>query len=60
LARARLLTVDGFGHTAASNGSTCAINYEIGDLLTGALPPAGTVCTEDGPCLSRSVTAIQA
>lgn len=47
LARARLLTVAGYGHTEASNPSTCALNYEISYMLGGALPPAGTVCQEN-------------
>ncbi len=47
LARARLLTVRGYGHTEASNPSSCALGYEIRYLQTGALPPAGTVCPED-------------
>ncbi len=38
LAHARLLTVDGYGHTEAANPSTCATNDEIRYLLTGALP----------------------
>ncbi len=46
LARARLLTVNGFGHTEFFNPSTCASNYEIRYLLTGQLPPAGTVCQQ--------------
>ena len=29
LARARLLTIDGFGHTELPNPSTCAIGYEV-------------------------------
>jgi len=47
LARARLLTVRGYGHTEISNPSTCATNYELSYLQTGALPKAGTVCKED-------------
>jgi pimeloyl-ACP methyl ester carboxylesterase len=47
LARARLLTIDGYGHTAASNRSTCAIDYEVGYMLTGVLPRPGTVCRQD-------------
>ena len=47
LARARLLTVDGYGHTELSNPSTCASDYETRYLLTGALPPPRTVCKED-------------
>jgi pimeloyl-ACP methyl ester carboxylesterase len=46
LARARLLTVDGFGHTEFFNPSTCASNYEFRYLTTGQLPPQGTVCPQ--------------
>ena len=48
LARARLLTVRGYGHTETGNPSTCATNYEVSYLQTGALPLAGTVCQQDG------------
>jgi len=48
LGRARLLTVAGFGHTEFFNPSTCATDYEINYLETGALPPTGTVCQQDG------------
>jgi pimeloyl-ACP methyl ester carboxylesterase len=48
LARARLLTVHGYGHTELLNPSTCAARYESRYLLTGALPPAGTVCQQNG------------
>ena len=47
LARARLLTIDGFGHTELANPSTCAVSYEVRYLTTGALPPAGTICQQD-------------
>jgi pimeloyl-ACP methyl ester carboxylesterase len=46
LARARLLTVDGFGHTEFFNPSECASNYEFSYLTTGKLPPRGTVCPQ--------------
>jgi pimeloyl-ACP methyl ester carboxylesterase len=46
LARARLLTVDGFGHTEFFNPSECASNYEFRYLTTGALPPQGTICRQ--------------
>ena len=46
LARARLLTVDGFGHTEFFNPSECASNYEFRYLITGKLPPQGTVCPQ--------------
>ncbi|MCO6004456.1 alpha/beta hydrolase [Actinoallomurus purpureus] len=47
LARARLLTVEGYGHTVFSNPSACAMEHETRYLLTGALPPTGTVCKQD-------------
>ena len=47
LARARLLTIDGCGHTETGNPSTCATGYEIRYLLTGALPPPRKVCQEN-------------
>ena len=47
LARARLLTVRGYGHTEQLNPSTCAMNYELRYLQTGALPKAGTVCKQN-------------
>jgi pimeloyl-ACP methyl ester carboxylesterase len=46
LARARLLTVNEFGHTEFFNPSTCASNYEFRYLTTGQLPPQGTVCPQ--------------
>jgi hypothetical protein len=53
LARARLLTVDGYGHTEGSNPSTCATDYELRYLLTGALPRPRTVCKENAAPFSR-------
>jgi TAP-like protein len=47
LARARLLTIRGYGHTELNNPSTCAMNYELSYLQTGALPKPGTICRED-------------
>ena len=47
LASARLLTVDGFGHTELLNPSRCAAGHEVAYFLTGALPPPGTVCHPD-------------
>lgn len=44
LARARLLTVSGYGHTELLNPSTCAANYESAYFVSGTLPPARTVC----------------
>lgn len=47
LGNARLLTISQFGHTEALNPSTCAASYEVSYMLTGALPPVGTVCQAD-------------
>ncbi|MFE4517405.1 alpha/beta fold hydrolase [Kitasatospora sp. NPDC056783] len=47
LARARLLTVDGHGHTVLGNPSACAAGYEERYLVDGELPPRGTVCAPD-------------
>jgi pimeloyl-ACP methyl ester carboxylesterase len=47
LAKARLLTIRGYGHTEYMNPSTCATNYEVSYLLTGKLPPAGTSCPQN-------------
>jgi pimeloyl-ACP methyl ester carboxylesterase len=49
LARARLLTVDGYGHTVLLNPSACASQYESDYLIDGTLPPEGTVCPQDQP-----------
>ncbi len=46
LARARLLTVNGWGHTSLFK-SSCADRYASSYLLTGALPRVGTVCPVD-------------
>jgi hypothetical protein len=47
LARARLLTINGFGHTELANPSTSAVNDEVRYFTTGVLPPAGTTCQQD-------------
>jgi len=50
LARTRLLTIDGYGHTLTNNDTinTCAIDDLVQYTLTGALPAPGTVCQENG------------
>jgi pimeloyl-ACP methyl ester carboxylesterase len=48
LARARLLTIDGYGHEEFANPSNCATNYLVRYLLTGALPAKRTVCPQNG------------
>jgi hypothetical protein len=47
-ARARLLTMEGYGHTALLNPSSCVNRYESRYFIDGALPPAGARCAQDG------------
>jgi pimeloyl-ACP methyl ester carboxylesterase len=47
LAKARLLTIRGYGHTEFNNPSSCATRYEVRYLRTGKLPPAGTICPQN-------------
>ena len=47
LARARLLTVDGWGHSVLLNPSRCAADIESAYFIDGALPAEGTVCSQD-------------
>lgn len=47
LARARLLTVNGFGHGVIQNRSTCAETHEAAYLVDGTLPARGTKCKQD-------------
>ena len=47
LARARLLTVDGYGHTVMENPSTCANRHVERYLIDKVLPPKGTRCAQD-------------
>jgi pimeloyl-ACP methyl ester carboxylesterase len=46
LARGRLLSVDGYGHSVLLNPSPCAKNYESNYFVDGALPQPGTVCQQ--------------
>jgi pimeloyl-ACP methyl ester carboxylesterase len=47
LARARLLTVDGYGHTTTNNPSTCPIDAAVNYTVNGALPAPGTTCQQN-------------
>jgi pimeloyl-ACP methyl ester carboxylesterase len=47
LANARILTVDGYGHTSVHAASGCALRAENQYLLTGNPPPADTHCPVD-------------
>jgi pimeloyl-ACP methyl ester carboxylesterase len=49
LANSRLLTVEGYGHTALLNASACASQYEGEYLVNGTLPPIGTICAQTSP-----------
>ncbi|MFE3187896.1 alpha/beta hydrolase [Nocardia sp. NPDC059240] len=47
---ARLLTVDGYGHTELLNPSACAQSHIADYLINGALPAPDTVCKQNkGP-----------
>jgi len=47
LGNARLLTLDGFGHT--SGFSRCVLDWYARYLIARELPPAGTRCGQDRP-----------
>jgi pimeloyl-ACP methyl ester carboxylesterase len=47
LARARLLTVDGYGHGAQGYPSACVTHYINRYLIRTKLPPDGTRCGQD-------------
>ncbi|WP_374777973.1 alpha/beta hydrolase [Streptomyces sp. NBC_01310] len=48
LADARLLTHEGYGHTALfNNASSCVNAYESRYFIDGTLPPPGTICQPD-------------
>ena len=47
LARARLLTVNGYGHTELGNPSTCASRSVSRYLIAKTLPPQGKSCDQD-------------
>jgi hypothetical protein len=57
LANARLLTIDGWGHSYFEGGlSTCANEIMATYLIDLQLPAPGTVCSEDAPPFSERVT----
>lgn len=47
LKSARLLTVNGFGHTTLLNPSDCANRHISSYLIAGTLPAAGTACRQN-------------
>lgn len=44
LAQARLLTLEGYGHTALLNPSACTKRSMRRYYIRGTLPPKGTTC----------------
>ena len=59
LGRARLLTLDGYGHTSILS-STCIDEKTNNYILTGAVPPAGTVCEPDALPFDTAATTTSA
>jgi pimeloyl-ACP methyl ester carboxylesterase len=49
LARARLLTVDGYGHTTLGSPNPCTVRYETRYLIAKILPPRGARCVGEQP-----------
>jgi pimeloyl-ACP methyl ester carboxylesterase len=49
LARARLLTVDGYGHTALASPNPCTVRYETRYLIAKILPPRAARCQGEQP-----------
>ncbi len=47
LARGRLLTIDGYGHSMGGVPSACADDYIARYFINGDLPPEGAVCRQD-------------
>jgi len=47
LARARLLTIEGYGHSMGGVPSACADDYIARYFVKGTLPPQGAVCRQD-------------
>ncbi|SDN14674.1 alpha/beta hydrolase [Streptomyces wuyuanensis] len=54
LANARLLTVEGYGHSSVVNPSLCVDDHERRYLVDGVLPPEGTTCRQDVRPFSES------
>ncbi|WP_432076547.1 alpha/beta hydrolase [Streptomyces wuyuanensis] len=54
LANARLLTVEGYGHSSVLNPSLCVDDHERRYLVDGVLPPEGTTCRQDVRPFSES------
>lgn len=59
LADARLLTLNGYGHTALDNPSTCIGKHAVRYFLSGVRPPAGTSCEQDLPPFTANTPTAQ-
>ncbi|MEB3302978.1 MAG: alpha/beta hydrolase [Cyanobacteriota bacterium] len=49
LSQGQLLSVNGYGHTVLRNPSACVARHEVAYILSGGVPPLGTVCGSDSP-----------
>jgi hypothetical protein len=49
MGNARLLTMNGDGHTAFREGSDCIDSYVTAYVITLQLPPVGTQCDQNVP-----------
>jgi pimeloyl-ACP methyl ester carboxylesterase len=58
LADARLLTLNGYGHTALDNPSGCVGRYAARYFLNGVLPPVGATCEQDVPPFATESPAV--
>ena len=47
LARGRLLTLNGYGHTSGADPSACVLHALTAYLVHRRTPPRGTVCQPD-------------
>ena len=60
LGNARLLTMEGDGHTAYGGNSPCIDSTTEAYLVAGALPAAGTVCRQEVPFVAPTDVPIEA
>lgn len=51
-----LLSVNGFGHTVLRNPSACVAGYETAYVLSGLVPPLGTVCSPDATPFAEGIS----
>jgi pimeloyl-ACP methyl ester carboxylesterase len=56
LQQGQLLSVNGFGHTVLRNPSACVAGYETAYVLSGLVPPLGTVCSPDATPFAEGIS----